>query len=177
MGNIKKQKKSFSHLNKDALADLLMLCVDLDTETIAPDTDQYMAERLQDLLAQSLPQMIVADPTSQWDQVYALSGLETAVGIRELLLHPETDIPVLQRIQKHGKTLVREGASSLEQELGSVLYHAAIASALVWRGQRISKLTSKSLETYWQRLLQAVWLPTDLSTLFRKACERLHQTH
>lgn len=165
-----KKKKSFSHLRKDTLASLLKICTDTDTETPPDDPDHQKEELLQDALARPLPKTTMEKnaSTSQLDSIYELSGLEASVCIRELLLAPETDLAILHRIQRYGKGLVQNGANVDQQEVGGVIYHAAIAQSLVAHEQYTTKLPQTEWAAIAADLAKTKWLSTDLRKLFKQ---------
>jgi len=169
------KKKSFLDLHKDTLYDLLKLCAETEATDTEIDPDRQRCERLEDLLAGPLPEISAGKTalSEHLDSICDLSGLSVCVSLRELLLAPKTDVQILQRIRKHGKTLIRQGKTPLKQETAGIIYHTAIASALVFHKQRISKLPQQDMHKTFTALAKQSWLPTDIRKLFKKACQSL----
>jgi len=87
----------------------------------------------------------------------------------DLLLDPGTDPAVLHVVKAQGKQAVRQAASEASRQAGIVLYYAAIASALVHHGRRISSFSLPELVRSFQTLVLKQWLPDSLADLFRQA--------
>jgi hypothetical protein len=169
------KKKSFLDLHKDTLYELLKLCAETEVPDAEIHPDRQRCECLEDLLADPLPQA-TADKTAasaHLDSICDLSGMSVSICLRELLLNPETNIQILQRIRKHGKSFIRQGKTPLEQETGGIIYHAAIASALVFHDQGISKLSQQDMHKTFVALSKESWLPADIRKLFKGASKSL----
>ena len=169
------KKKSFLDLHKDTLYDLLKLCAEAEACDKQVDPDRLRCEQLEDLLSGPLPetQSMRTSHSDHLGSVCDLSGLSASVSLRDLILDPDTDLQILQRIRKHGKTVIRQAETALDRETGGILYHAAIASALVLHNQRISKLAHDDMITAFTALAEASWLPTDMKRLFKQAVKAL----
>lgn len=164
-------RKTFSNLKKDKLHELLKLCTESGPVGTKGDPDQIRSELLEDLLARPLPDESLSSSalSEHLDSICEISGLKASVGVRELLFQPETDIATLHRIRKEGKALLRQAASPEQKDVGTALYYAAIASALVFHQERISKLSEKDIAQVLSDLSRAIWLPSDLARLLAKA--------
>lgn len=168
------KKKSFLDLHKDTLLELLKLCAETDVSDEETDPDRLRCEDLEDLLAGPIPEITTKTAISnQLDSLCEFSGLSVSVSLRDLILNPETNIRFLRQIRKHGKTLIRRAKTYQGQEAGGIIYHAAIASALVFHKQRISKLSQDDMAKTFAALAKESWLPTDIRKLFKQACKIL----
>jgi len=105
------------------------------------------------------------------------SGFRTLLdrSLREVLLTPGGDPVLLRALKDEGKRLSGRIASGHENQIGVALYHAAIASALVHQGQRITRYSYEVLERHFSTLAEQIWMVGELRTLFAQAaadCQR-----
>jgi len=165
------KKKSFSDLDKEILHNILKVCVEEGDSGPEAGPDLRRSELLEDLLAESLPNSSQDKPliSKHLDSICDISGLTEGVSLRALLLHPETDISILHKIRKQGKILLRRAKSPEMRDVATTLYYAAIASALVFHNEKISKLSKDKLRQTLSALSQATWQPSDLAKLLKKA--------
>jgi len=89
--------------------------------------------------------------------------------ISDLLLHPNTDLAVIKTLKDYGKELVRLRRRETEQAAATVIYYAAIGSALVFHGQKITDHSYPKLRKAYAKLEESPWIPDELKDLFRKA--------
>jgi len=89
--------------------------------------------------------------------------------ISDLLLHPNTDLAVIKTLKDYGKELVRLRRRETEQAAATVIYYAAIASALVFHRQKITDHSYPKLRKAYAKLGETPWIPSRLKNLFRKA--------
>ena len=165
------KRKSFSDLEKDILDNILKVCAEESSSEPEAGSDLQRSELLEDLLEEPLPggRIDQSSISKHLDSVCDISGLTDSVSLRELLFHPDTAISALHRTRKHGKILLRQARSPIQQDVATTLYYAAIASALVFHNERISRLSKDKLRQTLSTLSQATWLPSDLATLLKKA--------
>jgi hypothetical protein len=139
-------------------------------------SDERCAELLHDWLAQQMP----PDPAETHAVV---SVLPEALGqlcrrlrpfsgdsIGLLLTNADTDVRVLRRIKDHAKESGAAAASEIEREVALVVYFAAIASSLVFHQTRISQHSDKKLQIAFEALGMRNGVPSEIRSLFRKAC-------
>ena len=160
-------------LSPNKLAGLWNIGSDADEAEKATDLDSKKTELLRDLLAGTLPTQsprAKSRPKKQTHQKSVFSFLPE-VPIEKLLHNPETDISLLREIKDHGKKLSGNAQSQVEYQVANTIYYAAIASALVFRDQRITKFSYKDMEKYFRRLGHENWIPEALRELFTRACE------
>lgn len=93
----------------------------------------------------------------------------TQQNLGELLLDPRTDAGVLRAMKAYGKRLVRSDDSENVHAAATVIYYAAIASAFVFYGEKISRHPDAKLSEACLQIEQKPWLPDELKALFRKA--------
>lgn len=129
------------------------------------------AEMLHRWLSQTLPL-----DKSQTDMLPAVlgqlchtMGLLAGETIVSLLRSPSTDISLIERIKRYSKELSSRAESKAEHEAATALYYAAIAHALVFHDERITRFSYKKLETSFSRLVKEKWISKELSVLFKIA--------
>ena len=87
----------------------------------------------------------------------------------EVLLDKDTDLVVLSQIKEHGKELSKAVDSEIEHDVGLTLYYAAIASAILFRDQRITSHSHSALAEAFGRLVRKRWMDPKLARHFAKA--------
>ena len=165
------KKKSFSDLDKDILHNILKLCVENGSSEPEAEPDLRRSEMLEDLLAESLSNISHNQSliSKHLDSFCDISGLTESVSLRALLFCSDTDISILQKIRKQGKTLLHQAKTPEMQDVATTLYYAAIASALVFHNEKISKLSKDKIWQTLSILSEATWQPSDLVKLFKRA--------
>ncbi|MBN1506408.1 MAG: hypothetical protein JW955_06160 [Sedimentisphaerales bacterium] len=168
------------HLRPEKLARLWDIGSDVHIEAAdsAGAGEERYAELLHDWLARQLP----PDPVQTQDLV---SLLPEALGqicqevrpfsgdsIGFLLTHADTDVQVLRRIKDYAKELGAPPAGEVEREVALAVYFAAIAAALVSHETRISQHGDARLRSAFEALSERNAVPSELRSLFRKACRR-----
>jgi hypothetical protein len=170
MAEKKKDTTTFG-LSSKTLARLLRLGSQAPQMEVELDDDQLKAEILHDRLAETLPLCdLQADPTSR--RQTRMSGTIGVLGgesIGALLLAPRTDIDILKRIKDRGRKLSETAKSGPEHHVANTIYYAAIASALVHHGSRVTTHSYANLRKSFGRLAQEHWISQTLAELFGKA--------
>lgn len=127
------------------------------------------------VLHDTLAWVLLTDPGAEWD-VADLMARELdpqCSGAVELLTSPSTSLEMLARAKILFKTLRLDGETAEDRRLGSHLYAAAIAAALVATGDRISRQQDDSLRRAFARMKDEVTLPAPLRDLASRALRRL----
>jgi len=96
-------------------------------------------------------------------------GLLAGETMMAMLCDPSTDISLIIRIKLYGKRLSVDAQSDAEIEAATVIYFAAIASALVNHDRKITKSSYERLLAFLSYFAKEKWIPGDLSDLFRVA--------
>ena len=158
-------------LKPDKLARLWNIGDKTEQDKNEENEDQMKAELLRDSLARKIsPDHIVA-------QILPRAFAEVCKNIQPftgnsyamLLNDPLTDITILEKIKDNNKKLAKHNSSDTEYEVITVIYYAAIASALVYHDQKITSFSYDHLNDKYTSLLHNTWLTTDLRNLFQKA--------
>ena len=169
---MKKDSSTFG-LVPDKLAKLWTIGGDQEGDGIERTDDQIRSELLHDLLADKMPvdqalSQILPDVLAQMcEEIKPFTGNSFS----QLILNPDSDLLVLRRIKDFAKEWRKEAASDLERDVIAAIYYAAIASAFVYHGQRISSFSRDALIKTFSSLIAKKWLTGDLRTLFKKAID------
>jgi len=99
------------------------------------------------------------------DEVLAAAGRTMS----SLLLDSSTDLAVLETLKDYAKELARRSETEAKQAAATVLYYAAIASALAFHGHKITQHSYQKLHQAYAELEQKPWVPPELKGLFEKA--------
>jgi len=165
-------KEDTTHgLNPEQLARLLALGLQNSNAQGDLDDSGTPANVLKEMLATKLP----LDPALP-DSLPALlkrpcDDIAAAAGrtLRDLLLDSTTDLAVIKTLKDYGKELVRCGGPDAKQAAATVIYYAAIASALAFHQHKISRHSYERLQEAYADLAQKPWIPSDLKNLFKRA--------
>jgi hypothetical protein len=169
---MKKESTTFG-LVPDKLAKLWTIGGDQEDEGIERTDDQIRSEHLHDLLADKMPvdqalSQILPDVLAQLcEEIKPFTGNSFS----QLILNPDADLFVLKRIKDFTKEWQKKAASDLERDVLAAIYYAAIASALVHHGQRITSFSRDTLKKTFSSLITKNWLTGDLKALFKKAID------
>ena len=87
----------------------------------------------------------------------------------QLLLNPQCDLGILRTLKDYGKALSGASHPEAEQAAAVVIYYAAIASALLFHGQRITQHSWGKLRDAYAQLNRKSWITAELKELFQKA--------
>jgi hypothetical protein len=86
----------------------------------------------------------------------------------QLLLNSKTDLAVIRTLKDYAKALSRRGAHESEHAAAVIVYYAAIGSALVFHGEKITRHSYETLHEAFSQLAGKDWSPTEVKELFRK---------
>ena len=165
-------KEETTHgLGPQQLARLLAIGLRAHHSQGNPGNSQTPADVLQNILDRELP-LDPASPNSlptvlNWtsDEVLSAAGRT----IRDLLLNPQTHLVVVRTLKDYGKGLVRRAGSGAKETAATVIYYAAIASALVFHGRKITRHSYGTLYEAYTELGKKTWIPSELKDLFGRA--------
>jgi len=166
------EKKKTQADQPDRLADLLHIGLEADLQgPLHPDEQKESLLRAR--LAGTLPL-----------EKEALDVLPIVVGqllplgggsLGRALLDADTPLEVLQKIKDHGKRLALAGKSEAEHAAATTVYFAAIASAILFHGHRITTYSYGALAEHFGRLIDKRWMDPKLARHLAKArrkCKR-----
>ena len=164
-------------LSHEKLARLWKVGDDPPTDQDGLTKEQRRAEFLYDLLAEPMPLDPTAARTLPTTLSYVLEKFTPFVNcsVGALLLDPNTDPSVIWQIKEQYREKAESCPSKLVRQAATVIYYAAIASALLFHEQtlfqenRITLFTYQELEEHFSQLLDIDWLTQDLACLFKRA--------
>ena len=144
-----------------------------DEEMIPAEArESYLAQQLGSTLPLTREQAAkLADVAMQFREGLPLGG--RAVG--EALLDERTELAELVEIKEHGKAMSVSGETEIERDAGLAIYYAAIASALLYHGTRITAYSYAALVDAFGRLIDKRWMDPKLARHLakaRKKCKR-----
>lgn len=87
----------------------------------------------------------------------------------DLLLDQETSLKVIKSIKDYGKQMAQHERSSAEHAVSITIYFAAIASALLFHGKKITTHSYDELSDSFQILIDKRWMTTELARHLAKA--------
>lgn len=157
-------------LSRHQKSRLLSLGLGSKPSKLSTDKVEQKADMLYDVLTRTLP----VDPSvvnSLPDVVRGLSsGLQSLAGlpIGDLLKDHTTDIGTIRKIKQYAKESGTSSDFEDESDVFLVVYYAAIASALVFHNERITKHSNKDLEQFFSSFTNKDWMLDELIELFRK---------
>lgn len=165
-------------LSHEKLARLWEIGDDTPTAQDGPTKEQKRAELLRDRLAEPLPLEPTVARTLPATLSYVLDEFTPFVGcsVEALLFDPDSDPSVIWQIKEQYRQKAESCPSELERQVATVIYYAAIASALLFheetlfRVNRITLFSYRELEEHFSQLLDIDWLTQDLAHLFKRAC-------
>lgn len=85
--------------------------------------------------------------------------------IGESLLDPTTPVAVLKEIKECYQRLARDGECESDRRVATAIYFCAIASALIFHGERITSYSSEDLADAVRKLCDKAWIDPDLKNL------------
>ena len=167
------KKSTTFGLNGEKLVRLLKIGSGANQPEEEVDQEQKRAELLRDWLTAALPldevliESLPAILRRLCQEVQPLAGKPFG----SMLQDPKADIAAIKKIKDYSKKLVTSAKSEAEHDAATTIYYAAIANALVFHNQRITKFSYRSLADSFSALTQSSWLTSELTQLLKKAYE------
>jgi len=158
-------------LKPDKLAQLWNMGDKMDQGNSEESDDQRKADLLFDRLAQKLPFDHVVAHLLPKALAQICKDIQpfTCNSYGILINNPLTDVTILKKIKNNNKKLSQNVNSDVEYDVITVIYYAAIASALVYHNQRITSFSYVHLNKKFISLLEHTWLTSEIKNLFQKA--------
>jgi len=102
---------------------------------------------------------------------------ETALGppIGQILLDDQTDIKTIKGIKDCAKALSRRNRTEPLHAVAVTIYYAAIASALLFHGLKITSYSYEKITQSCEDLMTKPWMPQSLWDHFAKACQQARE--
>ena len=164
------KSKTFG-LTPKKLANLLKIGSDVKDSDDRMSPEQEKTELLYDRLADLFPLDSAqqgAFPFIQ-DHLSSVLNLQRNEAVGEILQNSKSDIVVIRRIKGYYNKLSEHTDSKNECDVAVAIYYAAIACALVFHNEKISKFSYRRLERSFSSLISKSWISTELIKLFTEA--------
>ena len=160
-------------LSSKKLVNLLKIAEETGQPQEKVDQQRKKTELLHDYLAQTLAVYKYAGkelPTKQ-SQLRNTINVLSEEPISKLLQDPESEIDLIRMIKDYSSTLSKRAKSKTEHQVANTIYYAAIASALLFHGRRITRYKYENLGKSFSKLAGEKWITKNLADLFVKAAE------
>jgi hypothetical protein len=136
-----------------------------DTRTPAQELQEILTSKLS--LDPATPDSIPAILNRPCGELLPAAGRT----IGDVLLDRATHLGIIRTLKDYGKQLVRRSDTKSRQAAATVIYYAAIASALLFHRQKISRHSYENLNEAYAQLHEKPWIGPKLKDLFKKAQE------
>jgi hypothetical protein len=165
------EESSTFGLSPEKLARLLNIGSDIGKTNDAINSEERKAELLQDWLTATLPLDAVLLESLPVILQRLCRQLQPHLGeqFKKVLKDPQTDILVIRKIKDYSKRFVTSARSEAEHDAATVIYFAAIASALLFHDIKITKFSYKTLDESFSKLIGEKWINADIAELFSQA--------
>jgi len=141
---------------------------------IAPEQTkaELLADRLSEplLLDSSLSKLLPSIPGLLSNVI----DIDAHEPIGDILQNPEVSISLLMKVRHYFNRQSKDTQSKVECAVSLALYYAAIASALVFHNNKITKFSYEDLELAFASLIKKTWIPGEIVSLYsraRKICQ------
>lgn len=160
-------------LSPEQLARLLAIGLEQKDKRMSGQVSRTKSEMLRHMLASELPldqgmpgslPGVLKRPCEELSNVAGQT-------LGQLLVNPQTDLEVIGTLKDYAKVLSRRRAHEPEHAAAIVIFYAAIASALVFHGEKITRHSNATLREAFSQLASKHWLPMELRGLFQQARE------
>ena len=171
------EKSKKFDLNLEQKTRLFNICLDSEQLEDEDDIEHKKTDLLNDLLAKPLPvvQSLFNSLPKNLDSI--CRDLNSLAGdpLGKLLQDQETNISILENIKNWAKQLGSSSSSQIEHDVTLVIYHAAIAVAILFHNKKITHYSSAELKCSFTSLSNKSWIPQDISLLFTQACDKFNK--
>ena len=154
------------------LQGLLGVGVGKDVPQDAASVDRTAGEILRARLEEALPVDAAAmnAPPNLTDKLQVRQPLLPDQPLGEVLLDANTDLDTIESVKDYGKKLASGRDSQADHSAAVAIYFAAIASALLFYGEKITSYSYEHLREAFEELTEDAWIPAELARHFSKAC-------
>ena len=167
-----------SDLSPEKVGRLLKIYTEREERADSTSSDQQKTLLLKSYLSDALPlssQVLQSLPVLM-QQIYSETSRLEGQSLYELLLDPNTALDHLRVVKELTKKKVDSAQTRDEKEVAEILYYAAIAAAVAFHDEKISKKSHEKLKEALEYLLSKEWIFTELKELFiaaRNKCTQL----
>lgn len=165
-------------LSADQKLRLMNLGLNSEIDDTIGDDNAAKAERLYEVLTSSLP--VEPDVVDSLPPILRnMSRKMTSVAgqrVSHYLLSPKTQVDVLRKIKDYAKQSGESTDSEIHRDVFLAVYCMAIASALFFHSEKISRHTDEDLKGFFAKYATEQWIPPEMALIFREAGKHLHQS-
>ena len=172
-----KKKTTTFGISSERLARLLGIGLALDEQEQGTH-EQPKAELLRARLAGTLP--LAPDVVDALPAIFGRLSKEliplSGKTLDEVLRDPDVSLDVIQTVKDYAKDLASRAGSEADHAASIAIYYAAIASAVLFHGKKITRHSFESLAESFETLGHKSWIPSDILRHFskaRKLCEKM----
>lgn len=165
------EKETTYGLSPEQLARLLAMGLNQEDDRQSGEDSSTRADVLEEMLTSELsldpavPRSLPAVLKRPCEELPGVTGRT----LGQLLLNPQCDLGIIRTLKDYGKAMSRARAPEAEQAAAVIIYYAAIASALLFHGQRITQHSWGKLHAAYAQLNRKPWITPELKELFQKA--------
>ena len=162
---------STSRLGSKQLSDLLSIGDDVSKPRNMEPADQLLEQMFREWLGRELPLQGGSVPSAKVLPGRSCEEVSNFHGgtIGALLLDPEADLTAIAYLKDYAKESAKTEDDGSSREIATALYYAAIASALVFHGKKITGLSKHELDISFSALAETPWITPDIVELFKTA--------
>jgi hypothetical protein len=153
-------------LSLKKVVELLNIGSDVDADR--GDADQDKTDLLNDRLNQTLP-LYEDGPPKKTGRLSCTIAVLSGETIGKLLQDPETELSIIKAIKEHGRKLADRRKSEAEHQAANTIYFGAIAHALVFKKEKITRFSKEDLQQAFDHMSQENWILAWLQELFAQA--------
>ena len=96
-----------------------------------------------------------------------------SIFLGDLFQHPYPPVEVMRAVKDWAKHCIQQNDESTPPQIASIIYLAAVATALVRCDQRITHSENTDLQVTFRQALGAAWLSRDVRRIFEEAMAQL----
>lgn len=98
-----------------------------------------------------------------------ISGISKTETFKSVIKNDKVELGLLIKMKDYFKNLSGKSTTEMEHQIYNSIYYAAIASALLYHHERITRYSYEELATNFTRLLKEDWLPNYILKLYQEA--------
>lgn len=154
----------------EILAQLLAIGAQSDYQWTEKELGEILEHQLQGVLS---TQLLLAVNRISEEPSSSQKSVNWPTTFSDALLSSHTTVEILREIKDHFKALFHSENHGFPEDVAMALYYAALASAFVRFGIRISSLDDQSFHDGLNSLIQKSWISAELCRLYAAAVSAL----
>ena len=169
---------SIYSLDSAKIGRLLNLYQQSDEDDSGTDSDNAKASLLRDCLSDvpALSSDVVGQlPVMLRHMVKQLPRIEGR-SLGQFLTDPDSGLEDFKRAKDEAKKVISAAQTDVAYEVAGVQYYAAIAGAVLYHNERITRHSHEQLRTSFRSLQDRRWIPAELRELFTRAAQVFHES-